>query len=730
MLLAMAKLPLLLLASLGSTVLACGFTVHMLNSYRALSTPLASTPSAPGFIELLRDNAGAVYAGSPYPDYLYECGPNHDDGEYTHWSPFQAVAARYIHTRYPAPRNASGAQLVAFLAGITSHYMADISWHGLAETTQGYGFIESLGALDFNASGFLISSAHTEADTGAEFVAAFENGLFFDDPTAWVIPIPDLLAIYASANRSDVTAGAIEECAAIFFAGAEAIKALAALAEPALVLSSPTLGESFSDMLVGGSDDMAVMVGRMWARLASWLEDPSGPPVPVPGNEYCNQQNPCGPRHAQARATLRARQDALRLLGRAVRSAGLLVQERSPSGGLVLRAAPEATPQALAALLTRELAARVSAAAQAERTGGGPGGHRRGRGLHSHGGQEHGRMRHASPRNGSWTAEAPGDASPYHFYRAIREVLGKPAARAVARAAGYDVEAARARWAGAAAGQGSAQGAEGVLSAAFRAAHGGTPQAAPAPLSYPDFLAASTTPREYLGAAMAEGSFDGSGAATLVFTAYGASPEGVYVDDALGVSGLGKSAVGAVLPQAGGFYTRGGSGGSLPVSAQRGGKGAPPVEPILAQDRVTGTSVYSRLGSAACALDVNLDGVDDLVSCHWGLSFFFPQVCAARPTHYSLFPMHTRTPTQQRVMQRRFWALRLLAGPGATLPTMKRPCSTIRAAWRCFLAFAVWGCPPPWPHPPSSSPPPPTSPSLARPCTAARTSLGMATRTL
>lgn len=60
-----------LLALLAGGASACGFTVHMLNSYRALSTPLASTPLSEGFMATLRDNSGAVYAGSPYPDYLY-----------------------------------------------------------------------------------------------------------------------------------------------------------------------------------------------------------------------------------------------------------------------------------------------------------------------------------------------------------------------------------------------------------------------------------------------------------------------------------------------------------------------------------------------------------------------------------------------------------------------------------------------------------------------------------
>jgi hypothetical protein len=27
----------------------------------------------------------AVLGGAPYPDYLYECGSDHDAGEATHW---------------------------------------------------------------------------------------------------------------------------------------------------------------------------------------------------------------------------------------------------------------------------------------------------------------------------------------------------------------------------------------------------------------------------------------------------------------------------------------------------------------------------------------------------------------------------------------------------------------------------------------------------------------------
>ena len=65
----------------------------------------------------------------PHPafsaDYLYTCGTNHDDGEFTHWGTFQAVAAQYIRSTYPQPWNDTAQKLIAFIAGVVSHSIAD-----------------------------------------------------------------------------------------------------------------------------------------------------------------------------------------------------------------------------------------------------------------------------------------------------------------------------------------------------------------------------------------------------------------------------------------------------------------------------------------------------------------------------------------------------------------------------------------------------------------------------
>ena len=49
---------------LPALALGCGFTVHMLNTHRALQT-FASTPLNPAFMEDIYANIGSVFAGSP-----------------------------------------------------------------------------------------------------------------------------------------------------------------------------------------------------------------------------------------------------------------------------------------------------------------------------------------------------------------------------------------------------------------------------------------------------------------------------------------------------------------------------------------------------------------------------------------------------------------------------------------------------------------------------------------
>ena len=109
---------------------------------------------------------------------MYTCGDDHDAGEDAHWTPFQIAAANYIREKYPdwatQSRDMDGPGLVAFFMGVTSHYIADMNWHGLETVPSGEGIIRNMGFGDFNCTnGDLCQTAHTAADVGGEFAAAF-----------------------------------------------------------------------------------------------------------------------------------------------------------------------------------------------------------------------------------------------------------------------------------------------------------------------------------------------------------------------------------------------------------------------------------------------------------------------------------------------------------------------------------------------------------------------------
>lgn len=566
------SISLLVSAILPAVVTSCGFTVHMLVTHRAFSA-LASTPRRPFFMSDLAENPGSLYAGSPYPDYLYACGSNHDNGEYTHWSPFQAVASRYINRTYPAPRNATGRALVAFLAGITSHYMADESWHGI-NTPAGQGLLLTIGGLDFNATGGLDQAAHTFGDDTGEFVSAYETFLNWDDPTQWIIPIPDLLNIYSDAKRTDVLASDIEECAAIFFAGAEAVKAAAALAEPILASQSPTFGESLFDMPVGGIDDMAVMAGRMWQRLGEWI-DGSGPPS---GDIHDLTLPP------SSRPWVAAEQRLLRALAGPVRAAGLIIESRAADGRFKLSLAPDATPERFAAVAASAIKTLI-----------------RGEPL----------PRQKVGATSGWTVHADEDDD-------VNDVAARYATALLSRHAGSSIRNSPVDIAAAL----DALSVSSSLSRVMNAINAINRDEAEGPMPLPAtpvFAAASTSSLEYVGEAIVEGNF-GAGESQLIATAYGASPVGVFVDDVPQRPAIRGNGSG-VLSQAGGYYTRfSGDGVSLKLKNSENAKNTPNdvastvgPTPLTPESLTTSASVYSRLGQSACVLDFNGDNVDDLV---------------------------------------------------------------------------------------------------------------------
>eukprot|EP00736_Rhodelphis_marinus_P013281 Rmarinus@m.20909 len=256
----------------------CGFTTHMLTPSRFRDW--YENKEFPQYESYMTRHWDALQAGTPFPDYFYLCGDG-DAAEDSHWTPFHAEMANYVRETYPQPWDQDTEKLVAFMFGMVSHYIADVHWHGLSRIPYGEGFIRTLGAMNYGCSGNLCGDAHDSADTGGEFVAAYQMDTSDIEVHSWYIPAKDLETIFSRVGH-DVSEDAIMKCSIIFKLGAWAIAKFGHILYPLVKFTreGPWMTEEYLDYYVGGLDDMAVWTDDMQTRFTEWLE--YGPPDSIP----------------------------------------------------------------------------------------------------------------------------------------------------------------------------------------------------------------------------------------------------------------------------------------------------------------------------------------------------------------------------------------------------------------------------------------------------------------
>ena len=159
----MRRLSLLLLLHCSD---GASMNVHSIVGYRAHAYYGGVVPGdglsnerAAEFDAAIRENGPSVLGGSDFPDFLYACGnysDHHDAGEAAHWPPFQVAAVLYVRQHWPDPSSwtAETKSLVAFIFGISVHYVTDELWEGLAGALGSKrGFTEMLDAFNSGNSG-------------------------------------------------------------------------------------------------------------------------------------------------------------------------------------------------------------------------------------------------------------------------------------------------------------------------------------------------------------------------------------------------------------------------------------------------------------------------------------------------------------------------------------------------------------------------------------------------
>ncbi|XP_066208870.1 phosphatidylinositol-glycan-specific phospholipase D isoform X1 [Saccopteryx leptura] len=259
-----------LLIALGSVCPGgspCGISTHVEIGHRALEF-LHLPDGSVNYKELLLEHRDAYQAGTVFPDAFYpgicERGRFHEVSESTHWTPFLNASVHYIRETYPLPWEKDTEKLVAFLFGVTSHMVADVSWHSLGIEQ---GFLRTMAAIDFHGS---YSEAHPAGDFGGDVLSQFEFNFNYLS-RHWYVPVRDLLGIYKNLyGREVITKKAIVECTYLQFLEMYGEMLAVSKLYPTYSRKSPFLVEQFQEYFLGGLDDMAFWSTNIY-RLTSYM---------------------------------------------------------------------------------------------------------------------------------------------------------------------------------------------------------------------------------------------------------------------------------------------------------------------------------------------------------------------------------------------------------------------------------------------------------------------------
>eukprot|EP00041_Stephanoeca_diplocostata_P027879 m.777859 g.777859 ORF g.777859 m.777859 type:complete len:523 (+) comp23269_c0_seq13:58-1626(+) len=286
---AMFLFPMLLFVTTFKCGSGAGMNTHTMvgdRTARFYGLISSNIPNASRFNEAIQRNLEAVHGGADFPDFGYACGANHSAGEAAHWPPWQAAGIEYVRS---LPDFNSGKwtndteKLVAFLFGVSVHYIADELWEGLdAEIGRGQGFVRTLSSFNLGHSG-LNDNDEGVANLAADFDVGFalnESGI---KPWDRYFPIEDIVRIYKVSGNDNVTEESMSACRLLFDLGLWAEMTFGPLLFPLYAQGLnkvPLVQERYLDLPIGGLDDMSVWANWVWQRVARWFN--TGPPPVVP----------------------------------------------------------------------------------------------------------------------------------------------------------------------------------------------------------------------------------------------------------------------------------------------------------------------------------------------------------------------------------------------------------------------------------------------------------------
>ncbi|KAK9318001.1 zinc dependent phospholipase C-domain-containing protein [Lipomyces starkeyi] len=241
-------------------VTSCGIGVHIhiLSRIRENLAPDVNTHSS------------FAIPGAFFPDAFYSCMSQSASAEIAHWPPFLKAAAQYYRKTYDSGKDPAGIGLRAFLFGVLTHQIADVSWHSLGVDQ---GLLMAMAIREFNGD---YTAAHSTLDTGGDIIMM--ERLLRTSPNLgwliqrWSIPSKDILEIYSSIGIS-VGRPALEYCMARGVAALGAEINIARSMYPSYAKKSALLVDSLENYFLGGLQEVTSSIIKCLDNFGSWLDN-------------------------------------------------------------------------------------------------------------------------------------------------------------------------------------------------------------------------------------------------------------------------------------------------------------------------------------------------------------------------------------------------------------------------------------------------------------------------
>lgn len=211
----------------------------------------------------ISQHSNYVRSGAFYPDAFYNCQGQYDVAEDAHWPPFLAKGAEIVRNR--RARGIDTSKFEAFLVGIMSHQVSDVSWHSLGLFE---GLLRAMADIEFDGD---YDAAHSVLDVGGDMILLGHYVDTTEKSTAWEYDIEDITELLIANGYPGIFPSSIHFCMARGQAAYTAELRVAPVAFKRYARRSPFIFDNLESYETGGLTDMHEQIQECLPSLFTWM---------------------------------------------------------------------------------------------------------------------------------------------------------------------------------------------------------------------------------------------------------------------------------------------------------------------------------------------------------------------------------------------------------------------------------------------------------------------------